>query len=28
LLQFIPFDNWQHLMQFMLNGGIELPVKT
>jgi len=28
LLQFIPFDNWQHLMQFMLNGGMELPVKT
>jgi hypothetical protein len=28
LLQFIPFDNWQHLMQFMLNGGSELPVKT
>ncbi len=23
LLQFIPFDNWQHLMQFMLNGRIE-----
>jgi len=28
LLQFIPFDNWQHLMQFMLNGGSELLVKT
>jgi hypothetical protein len=28
LLQFIPFDNWQHLMQFMLHGGIKLPVKT
>jgi len=28
LLQFIPFDNWQHLMQFMLNGGIELPAET
>ena len=28
LLQFIPFDNWQHLMQFMLNGGMELPVET
>ena len=28
LLQFIPFDNWQHLMQFMLNGGTKLPVKT
>lgn len=28
LLQFIPFDNWQHLMRFMLNGGIELPTKT
>jgi hypothetical protein len=28
LLQFIPFDNWQHLMQFMLNGGMELPVDT
>jgi len=27
LLQFIPFDNWQHLMQLMLNGG-KLPVKT
>jgi hypothetical protein len=28
LLQFIPFDNWQHLMQFMLHGGFELPVET
>jgi len=28
LLQFIPFDRWQHLMQFMLNAGMELPVKT
>ena len=28
LLQFIPFDSWQHQMQFMLNGGMELPVKT
>jgi len=28
LLQFIPFNNWQHLMEFMLNGGIELPIKT
>ncbi len=28
LLQFIHFDNWQHLMQFMLHGGIELPIET
>ena len=28
LLQFNPFDNWQHLMQFMLNGGMKLPVET
>jgi hypothetical protein len=28
LLQFIPFDNWQHLMQFMQYGGDKLPVKT
>jgi len=28
LLQFMPFDSWQHLMRFMLNGGIELPIKT
>ena len=28
LLQVIPFDNWQHLMQFMLHGRIELPVET
>jgi hypothetical protein len=27
LLQFIPFDYWQHLMQFMLNGGILSPVQ-
>ena len=28
LLQFIPFDNLQHLMQFMLYGGAKLPVQT
>ena len=28
LFQFIPFDNWQHLMLFMLNGGVKLPVAT
>jgi hypothetical protein len=28
LLQFVPFDNWQQLMQFMLNGGVELQCKT
>jgi hypothetical protein len=28
LLQFIPFDNWQHLMQFMQDGMTELPLKT
>ena len=27
LLQFIPFDNWQHLMQFMLHGGLYYLVK-
>ncbi|MDP2902500.1 MAG: hypothetical protein Q8N96_05275 [Methylovulum sp.] len=28
LLQFIPFDNWQQLMQFMLDAEMKLPVKT
>jgi len=28
LLQFIPFDNWQHLLQFMINGANPLPRKT
>ena len=28
LLQFIPFDNWQHLMQFMQYGGDKLPIQT
>ena len=28
LLQFIPFDNWQHLMQFMQYGGDKIPVQT
>ena len=27
LLQFIPFDNWQHLMQFMLDGMRKHPLK-
>ncbi len=28
LLQFIPFDNWQHLMQFMLYGDTQLLRQT
>ena len=28
LLQFIPFDNWQHLMQFMQYGKDKLPIQT
>ncbi|MDD5274754.1 MAG: hypothetical protein PHR16_01580 [Methylovulum sp.] len=28
LLQFIPFDSWRHLMQFMLNAGMESQIKT
>lgn len=28
LLQFIPFDNWEHFMSFMLEGQEKIPVKT
>ncbi len=28
LLQFMPFDNWQHLMRFMLYGENQIPRKT